>query len=291
MQDNAIYFHIDLDLLKGKHIFPFHLYTYNPTNDDYSQALPANSPMGVEELEQLHLKLENGEKIAVSKKQQRTFFKFTGLKVNAVTELTLPKNLNPEPIIATNPLSEDLLQCLQKCDFLKIIKNTHDEVSAFSATSSQTVTLAISLARSLLTKDNAISRVAAVSYLMAKSLKISDQEILADIVCAAFLQNLGQTQMELAISRTPVKKMTDHQVLQFKEHPRLTQKFLEQNNISVSPRCLKIILEHHEEVDGEGHSSALALIVGISSRLVEFSMGQNIDDIAPLYSIILNFSS
>ena len=73
MKTEYDFFIIERDHLKGKRTFPFQLYIFNPTHKKYSMFLNGNRPLTKELETFMDYLLERGGKIAVLKKQRKTF--------------------------------------------------------------------------------------------------------------------------------------------------------------------------------------------------------------------------
>ena len=296
MKTEYDFFIIDKEHLKGKKTFPFQLYIFNPAHKKYSMFLNGNRPLTKEHNDFLDYILERGGKLAVLKNQRKTFLvaqetdasQIPSLKERELHPLEKERIMNlklkemyEEKRGAFSLQTEFELAC-QTDNFEAIIENARVEILTFSVTMSPTVSLALHLAKTHLEKDNYMNRIVAVSYHLAKNSNIVDQDALADIVCGAYFSHLGLTQTPLTIARTPYMLLPEKEKSLFQKHTILGHHLVKKSQINLSERCKKIILDHHERVNGNGYPSmkygdqieTLSQIVGAVSHLFEYSSGK-----------------
>lgn len=296
MKTEYDFFIINKEHLKGKKTFPFQLYIFNPAHKKYSMFLNGNRPLTKEHNDFLDYILERGGKLAVLKNQRKTFLvaqetdasQIPSLKERELHPLEKERIMNlklkemyEEKRGAFSLQTEFELAC-QTDNFEAIIENARVEILTFSVTMSPTVSLALHLAKTHLEKDNYMNRIVAVSYYLAKNSNIVDQDALADIVCGAYFSHLGLTQTPLTIARTPYMLLPEKEKSLFQKHTILGHHLVKKSQINLSERCKKIILDHHERVNGNGYPSmkygdqieTLSQIVGAVSHLFEYSSGK-----------------
>ncbi len=313
MKTEYDFFIIDRDHLKGKRTFPFQLYVFNPIHKKYSMFLNGNRPMTRELETFMDFMLERGGKIAILKKQRRTFLtaqefhesEIPSLATRELHELEKERIMNlklkemyDEKNGAFSFQSEFEKAC-ETDNFEKIIEFARVEIITFSVTQSQTVSLALEMAKKYLDKDTFVNRIVATSYLFAKTCNINDQAALADIVCGAFLLHLGYTQLPLSMVRTPTMSLFDKDKKLFEKHTILGNHLIKKSGIEISERAKKIILDHHERVLGNGYPSMkysesieqLSLIVGSITHLFEYSSGKINGTKTPMKSIIISMKN
>ncbi len=85
----------------------------------------------------------------------------------------------------------------------------------------------------------------------------SDLQILGE---GGFLHDIGKTQVSLKILLKP-DKLTDEEFVEMKKHPEQGKVIAAKQNID--PEIMKVIIEHHERLDGTGYPNNLSN-VGIS---------------------------
>lgn len=289
------YFHIELEHLKGETLFPFHLYVYNPTSKKYSPYIYANSPLDEEKIEFIKFIIDKKGSLAILSNQRKTFLRNFEYKEEDIPDLSGGKELTEEEKIReTNKktlqledekrnfkFNEMFLYCLEKDNFMPLIKRAKREITCFSLRKSHTVSLASYLVEKLMDHDTLENRIVAVSYFFAKTFKIEHESDLSDLICAGFLHHIGLTQMEMSISKTSQKKLEYEEQRQFKKHPGLSHHLIRKSKVDLTDRCQLIITQHHERTDGNGFPSALhesgidflSLILGSISFLFEYSGG------------------
>src|SRR3989339_83355 len=290
------YFEISLEMLKEKKIFPFHLHVFNPLNKQYSSYLLANNPLTQKKREFLEYIIKNGGKLAVAFGQKSTFLEETETKEEEVPSL---KDAEPHPLEKARKMYQKILEDKDKINgpfifqeemnkaveaenFAIIIERTHDEIMTLPVNLSSTVSLAVHLTDLLMTEDNYINRVVAVAYQLAKVSDMRDEEILGDLVCAAFLHHVGISQLDIAVSRKAFYAIPDEFRKEYKKHQGLAHHLIKKSGVELSKRCLDTILEHHERNDGSGYPfqkmgnkiTPLALLLGAVSHIFEYATGK-----------------
>lgn len=296
MNNDKQYFHIELEHLKGESIFPFTIFIFNPMSKAYTAFLFGNSPLTEDKNDFLDFILKKGGELAIQMKQKRTFLKhmtlkeedIPDLKEDEVHDLLVKQEENQRKLAeelkkkGTFKFNDHLKDSFQNDDFSEMIRLTRMEMMCFSATVSHTVSLAKYLAETLLVEDNFNNRIVALSYQLAKSCSMKDEEALGDLTVASFLAHLGQTQMDYILSKKCYLEMNDKQKKTFKKHPGLTHHLIKKSKIDLSDRCIKIILQHHERYDGCGYPDntkgayidPMALVLGCAAHILEYSSGK-----------------
>ncbi len=293
--ENNEYFFIDYEFIKGKTIFPFHIFLYNPSNGKYAPFIYANSPLTKDKKQFLEFVLNKNGKIAIPKSQARTFLRSQDLDENDVPGLTTAPLSEEEQereqdlkILEMSrkdkgyQFSSELKKAIETDDFLPLILEARKEIVCFSLKISHSVSLSVHLAKTLMEKDSFNNRVVAVSYFVAKLLNIKSEKDLSDLVNASFLYHLGYSQVELDCSRKKLLDLDSEQRRRFQRHPGLTLHLLRKSKLDVSDRVTQIIAQHHERVDGTGypdnkkaeHIDNLALILGAVSFIFEWNSGK-----------------
>jgi HD-GYP domain-containing protein (c-di-GMP phosphodiesterase class II) len=313
MKNEYDFFKIDRANLKEKNIFPFQLYVYNPIHKKYSMFLNGNRPLTQELVTFLDYLLDKGGELAVLKKQRRTFLtaqefhesEIPSLKSRELHELEKERLMN----IKLREIYEDkngifafqseFEKACETDSFDKIIEFARVEILTFSVTQSHTVSLALSLAKNHLEKDNFLNRIVATSYFFAKTANILDVSALSDIICGAYLSHIGYTQLPLGMLKTHVLSLGEKEKRLFEKHAILGNHLIKKSQIELSDRCKIIILDHHERISGNGYPSMksgdsieiMSLIVGIVSHLFEFSTGKITGNKQPIKSTIISMKN
>lgn len=306
------YFFIDLEDLGEKKILPYHLFVFNPSNDSVSPFLKANSPLIEDKKDFLEFILSKGGRLAVDRKQKKTFLTTHQVneedieslqeKVHALDEKRAEKQRELEKqvnILGEMKFKEELLSSINDNDYLPMIERVRLETDAFSARVSHTVSLASYLCEDLLTEDNMVNRIVAVSYFMAKNCDMKDEETLGDLICAAFFSHIGMTQIDYNLGHKAHLEYNKSELKEYKKHPNLSHHLLNKSGVELSNRCMNIIFQHHERNDGSGfpmykkgeHIDQLSLILGAVSHIFEYSEGKVTGTKTDLKSVIRNLKN
>ncbi len=313
MKTEYDFFIIDRDHLKDRRTFPFQLYIYNPIHKKFSMFLNGNRPLTKELETFMDFLLERGGRIAVLKKQRRTFLtaqeyhesEIPSLATRELHELEKERLMNIklkemyDVKIGAFHFQTEFEQACEKDDFTRIIEHARVEILTFSVTNSHTVSLALELAKKHLNKDSFLNRIVATSYLFTKAMDIVEEASLADVICGAYLSHIGYSQLPLSMVRTPTLNLFDKDKKLFEKHTILGNHLLKKSGLQLSERARRIILDHHERVSGGGYPSMkygesielLSLIVGSISHLFEYSSGKINGSRAPMKSIIISIKN
>jgi HD-GYP domain-containing protein (c-di-GMP phosphodiesterase class II) len=258
--------------------------------------LYANSPLTEEKRDFLIFVKAKGGEVSIQIDQKTTFLQATELKEEDVPDLKDegPNILEIKAAECKKAFEKEqqtggklrfnmeLKSINETDDYSNIIKHTRMEVMTFSPRISHTVSMAVYLAEHYLIEDNFINRIVALSFQMAKSCRYEDEESLGDLFVASYFAHLGHTQLNLDITRTPFLELPEKRRKEYKKHPGLSHHLIRKSGIDLSERCIKIINEHHERYDGSGypsnrtgtHIEPLALVLGVSIHLLEFTSGK-----------------
>jgi response regulator RpfG family c-di-GMP phosphodiesterase len=309
MKTEYDFFIIDREHLKDRKTFPFQLYLFNPVHKKFSMFLNGNRPLTKELEVFMDYLLEKGGKIAVLKKQRRTFLtaqevhesEIPSLATRELHELEKERLMNiklkemHDSKVGAFHFQTEFETACETDNFSKIIEHARVEILTFSVTHSSTVSLALELTKKHMTKDNFLNRIVATSYLFTKANDIVDEAALSDVICGAYLSHIGFTQLPLSMVRTPSLNLFDKDKKLFEKHTILGNHLLKKSGLQLSERAKKIILDHHERVAGGGYPSMkygesielLSLIVGSISHLFEYSSGKINGSRTPMKSIII----
>lgn len=313
MRSEFDFFEIDLSHLKGKKTFPFQIFIFNPIHKKYSLVLNGNRPL-TRELEQfINFLLDKGGKLAILKKQKKTFLvaqeteehEIPSLKTRELHELEkeriMYQKLYEMYLDKKGPLafqSEFETACASD-NFESLIERARMEILTFSVSQSYTVSLAINLAKQFLIKDNFINRIVTTAYFTAKTLNINDEEALSDVIVSCFLMHLGYTQLPLSTCRKAQNSLFEDERKLFKKHTILANHLLKRGGLEISERCRNIIFDHHERYNGSGYPGEkfgesielLSLLVGAISHIFEFSSGKVTGSKQAMKSVIISIKN
>jgi response regulator RpfG family c-di-GMP phosphodiesterase len=275
--------------------------------------LNGNRPLTKELEVFLDYLLEKGGKIAILKKQRRTFLtsqevdetEIPSLKSRELHELEKERIMNiklKEIYDGKNGVfnfQNEFERACENDDFEKIIEYARVEILTFSVTHSHTISLALELTKMHLKKDNFVNRIVANSYFVAKACNIIDQAALADVVCGAFLSHIGYTQLPLSLVQSSALNLFNKDKKLFEKHTILGNHLIKRSNLEISERAKRIILDHHERNAGGGYPSMkygesiemLSQVIGSVAHLFEFSSGKITGNKFPLKSIIVSMKN
>jgi len=295
------YFNIEIEkITSDKEItYPFHIYVYHPINKNYTLFLHANSPLTAQKCEFLRFIVEKGGNICISTNQKKTFLQTLNLKSEDIPDLMAQENFKEHDLIILQRkrkekwekaqinapkfhFKEALANAVEADNWQAIIDQTRNEAMTFTFTLSHTVSLANYLAENLLHEDQFTNRIVALSFQLAKGCGMEDPQALADLLCAAYLAHIGQTQMDLIYTTTAQSELSPAQKNEYKKHPGLTQHLIKKSGLIISERCNKILYQHHERFNGSGYPEykqgayiePLALVLGASAHLLEYMSGK-----------------
>lgn len=313
MRSEYDFFEIEKDHLKGKKTFPFQLFVFNPINKQFSLVLNGNRPLTRELNQFIDYLLSKGGKLAVLKKQKKTFLvaqdteetEIPSLKKRELHELEKERIMYlklKEMYEEKNGKFHFQTEFEKACDsdnFEKIIERARVEILTFSVTQNYTVSFASLLSKEYMIKDNFLNRIVATSYFLARTLNIKDEEALADIIVAGFLMHLGFTQLSITSIKKPFLTMFEIEKKDFKKHTILANHLLKRSNLPISERCKKIIFEHHERTNGAGYPQekhgesieTLALLLGGVTHIFEYSSGKITGSKQAIKSVILSIKN
>lgn len=306
------YFFIDIDDLGGKKILPYHLFVFNPMNNSTSPFLKANSPLVEDKLDFLEFILTKGGRLAVDKRQKNTFLTTHSIKEEDIPslqekvhhleekrELKIRELEKQKEILGEVKFKEEFLSSVEEDNYSALIERVRLETDTFSVRVSHTVSLASYLCEKLLTEDNFVNRVVAISYFMAKNCDMKDEETLGDLICAAFFCHIGMTQIDYNLTHKAHMSYNEKENKEYKKHPNLSHHLLNKSGVELSDRCMNIIFQHHERNDGSGfpmykkgeHIDQLSLILGAVTHIFEYSEGKVTGTKTNLKSVIRNLKN
>ncbi len=311
------------DLPTDQHTFPFNLFLFNPSNKEYIEILSANTPLIDEILNRIQQMEKKGARLAVHNSQRKTFLHFlppeeqkrvntdNQKKVHHLEEARLKKLAELEKKmkaqgkdsgkqnekISIADLNKIVTKSIEKNDYLEIIQKVRDEIAVFPVTISPTVSLAIKFSNQLLNEDNYTNRIVALSYLVAKVCGMSSEQELGNLVTAAFLHNIGKTQIDTNITNTPLLHLQSGQVKKLKKSAGLSHHLIRKSGIKLTRRAIETILDQNERFDGSGYPNAktqasvepLGLVLGVVKHLMEFSEGRINGEKTSLEQTVNNF--
>jgi len=306
------YFNINIEVLETEEerTFSFHLYVFHPINQTYTLFLHANSPLTSEKYQFLIFIVERGGEVAISTTQKKTFLHTMDMTEEEIPDLEIPQEHELisihrkrkeawEKEQSSKPkfnFKEALNAASESDNWLPLIEQTRNEAMTLSFSVSHTVSLANFFVEHLLHEDNHTNRIVALSFQLAKGCGMEDQQAMGDLLCAAFLAHIGQTQVDLLYTSEPQLELSPVQKNEYKKHPGLAQHLIRKAELIISERCNKVLYQHHERFTGSGYPEykqgayiePLALVLGASAHIVEYMDGKITGGPVHLKTILTN---
>ncbi len=285
------HFFISLESLGDEErVLPFDLFVYQPINGKFILDVHQNSPLDNVKRDYLKRILSAGAKLVVNLLEMNEYLAITNLKKEDFPGLDYTKN--PLYQIQLNHQEEfreyldrpynyldSIRTILRQEDFSGVIKRTKAELYQFPFTVSPTVSLSHQIAIEYLNDSKMMNKSVAMSFFFARLLGIDDQEELANIVVASLFKDIGISQLnyEQYIGVDPILNLDKG----YKKHPALSLFLLNKSNLSLEPKTMKTIMDHHELFNGKGYPAEkkeqqLELspqIIGLADHIVSFSEG------------------
>jgi HD-GYP domain-containing protein (c-di-GMP phosphodiesterase class II) len=129
-----------------------------------------------------------------------------------------------------------------------LVERVKAEVSLFPLTLSLEISFATEMIEKLFVSDIAIIQEASLTYYLAKLSKINDPEILSSLLLASLFKDIGLTQLP----RNLLKEKSYQDDEWYLKHPLLSIYLMAKTNFEFSKLTKRLILEHHELLDGTG---------------------------------------
>ncbi len=150
-------------------------------------------------------------------------------------------------------LTAKLKSCIESDNFLEIIEHARAEImEELTVNISITVSNARFLVEQVLTVDNLDNRITVLTYYLARQSGIKDKTEIADLLVAAILHDIGLTQIDAELFERATIGYSDSDQSQYRNHLGLANHLIRKSGAKISRRALRIILEHHEQLDGSG---------------------------------------
>jgi HD-GYP domain-containing protein (c-di-GMP phosphodiesterase class II) len=105
--------------------------------------------------------------------------------------------------------------------------------------------------------DGHSKNVSTYAVVFALGLGYNDRSLLKSMALAAIMHDIGVSQIDIDIVRTPAEKRSPEAKLKFENHMRHTLEMLSNMNLSLTPGLIKILGQHHEKFDGTGYPKKL----------------------------------
>lgn len=284
------FYKLKSDFFKLEQTYSFNIYLYDTMREKRVVSLYAASPVTEELLAQWKHLEDRGAYLQLDKNDKKEFHYETEvtddelLKVNEfyfrmykLQELRLKKY---EEEANSNFLLRTALNHISKSgNYSELIKRVKAEVLVWPLYESESISICTELVDKLFIRDIMPVRVAALSYMIAKQSKITDIQILCDIILSALLKDIGYGLIQ-------TKYFENFQELQkqdiYLKHPMLTIYVLSKCGYEFSKDVKRLILEQHEQTDGSGfprqkkedYIEFISFIINLSDQILMYSEGK-----------------
>ena len=268
---------INSSMLKMDTFYTFPIFLYDHSREQRLVALHKSSVVTQELLDQWSIIEEKGGHLQIEADVKRDFLfeaQTTADQVDSLNqfELRMIELEKSRSLIYKDFLEEEFLfiseitKAVESNDFHKIINRAKAELLMYPLTISDEVSMMTQLVDKLFVQDTFVTRMSSFTYFFTKSFGIKDQKMIAQIVIASLLKDVGLTLINL-------QKLKDSEDLLkldlYLKHPMLSIFLLSKHPIELSKDVKRIILEQHETIDGEGFPNGKKEnYIAISSQIV-----------------------
>lgn len=298
---------ITSEMLKVEQIYAFAIFLYDPHRSQRIVALHAHSPVTQSLMETWALVEEKGGHLQIDKDEVNSFViqtETTRERLNeanafelSMIDLENRRNEIYAPMVEEEFLiTTELQNALDKDDFTRIIERSKAEILLYPLTVSSEVSLVTELVEKLFVKDTFLTRATSFTYFYTKMFGIKDIEVISQILLGMMLKDIGLT----LINISSLKKVEDLNELDiYQKHPMLSILLLSKHPVDLSKEVKRIILEQHEQIDGEGfpkgkvenYISLNSQIVHMCDHLFKFSHGKIDGKVRDLKSVMKMMSN
>ena len=270
--------------------YSFNIYLYDPMREKRVVALYAASPITEELLEEWKNLEDKGAYLQLDKKDKKEFYFETDITENELHEVNeFYFRMSRLQEFRINKFTEKanesflLRTCLNEIskdgNYMPLISRVRAEVLIWPLHESESISICTELVDKLFIRDIMPVRVAALSYMIAKQSKITDLQILCNILTAALLKDLGYGLVKKSY-------FDNFQELQkqdiYLKHPMLTVYVLSKCGHEFSKEVKRLILEQHEQTDGsgfprqkkEGYLEYTSFIINLSDQILMYASGK-----------------
>ena len=270
--------------------YSFHLFLYDVQRDKRVVALHPASPV-TEELKEQWQEIElKGGYLQIDKIHKKEFHFETGVteqelydvnefyfrmyKLQEQRQKLYHKAANEKFLLRTalNDISKG-------GSFLPIIHRVRAEVMLWPLYESETVSICTDLVDKLFIRDIMPVRVTSLAYMIAKQNKITDIPILADLLIASLIKDLGYGLINTSLFNN-FKDLQKEDI--YHKHPMLTIYVLSKCGYEFSKDLKRLILEQHEQTDGSGFPRQKkedyieygSFIINLADQILMYSEGK-----------------
>lgn len=284
------FYKVKADFFELDKKYSFNIYLYDVQREKRVVALYAASPVTNEVMDEWKNLEDKGAYLQIDKLNKQEFHFETNITDEELIEvnefyfrmfnLQESRKKQFEKLANEDFLLRTALNEISKTgDFLPLIKRVKAEIMLWPLYQSESISVCTELVDKLFIRDIMPVRVASLAYMIAKQSKITDIEILCNIVLAALLKDLGYGLIES-------KHFDNFQEIQKKDiylkHPMLTIYILSKCGHEFSKDVKRLVLEQHEQTDGSGfprqkkedYIEYTSFIINLSDQILMYSEGK-----------------
>lgn len=282
------FFKINSSFLNIEAVYTFNLFLFDEARDARIVALHANSEVTQENMDYWIKTERKGGYLQILRSEIDIFCKDTSTSVDDVKKINAfvlkMENLEKEreslyaKAIAENSfVFKTFISNVSNNNITELIKRVKSEVLLFPLSLSEEVSFTTELVQKIFNYDILPVKIASFAYMFAKLNKVEDPEVLSSIVLSSLFKDIGYNQ----INRNQFLKNIYHDNDLYKKHPMLSLFILAKSGFEFSKLTKRIILEHHELIDGSGFPRGkkedyilmASFIVHISDQVILLSEG------------------
>lgn len=308
-ENKEVYFFIELDHLpKDEAVLGFNICLYEPNSKSYKIDLHAGTPFDGDVRERYKLYLSKGAQLAINYKQKKTFLFTMNLKEEDIPSL---KSIASTPEEQRRLATVESLKtqnfhfgsafktAIKTNDFELIITRAREEILTLPPNLNQTLSNVLMMTDLLLQGDCLHNRIIATSYFLAVNAKMNKPDELGDLLHAAYLYDIGLTQLSLNYQKVPLTKLNQRAKEDYENHTGLTMHLVRKSKINFNLRAKKLIQEHHERYNGTGYPSAkqdpyierLGQLLALVDYAFHFAEGRMTGTSMPLDEVVSNIKN
>jgi len=281
------FFKVKSNFLKTELKFTFDLFLYDPEREFRIVALYKNSPITDELINQWISIEKKGGYLQIIDEELESFSKETKTDRHLVEKLNsfslkmelLEKERKDKYLEITENafLLKTFILNLDKDGYMPLVQRVKAEVLLFPLSISKEVSFTSDIVDKLFSSPILPVKTASFAYMFAKLCKIEDPEVLCSIVLGSLFKDIGLNQ----IKRSLFKNLDYFSDSLYQKHPMLSIFLLSKSGFDFSKLTKRIILEHHEVIDGSGFPrgkkeeflSPMSQIVHLTDQIFHLSEG------------------
>jgi hypothetical protein len=251
-------------LAKLQSQMPFDIWIYYIAYQQINPFYSAETTLNLEKISHIEAHYESQCKLVIDITDLEKYLEFMGVNLQDFPELnwketaiwkSYEKDLAEFQETASSSFSYliELRRFLTTDDITPLLKRVRAELCIFPFTQSEEVSQAHVLGKDFFQDQKFLNIRGTLIYVFSKLLKITDTQILAELIILNFYSEIGMTQIGQSF---PLK---NGDLKSWSKHPALSVFLLQKTQLNLSPYLLKVILNHHEYAQGGGLPQGIRL--------------------------------